>query len=92
MGHEISKPPGKITPEQIAQMTDAEKHYIKKCEQFNIERVADLKLRRGKSRVLGLSLGAMAFGIYLYTLYAVKQEDLLQVFDDMPPDMKKSKE
>lgn len=69
MGHEISKPPGKLSPEQIAGLTDAQKHYMKKSEGYNINRVNDLRYRRARSRVLGISLGAMAFGICILEGY-----------------------
>lgn len=40
-----------------------------------------LRLRKG-SRYLGLTLGAMALGVYAYSMYMIKQETILRDIDD----------
>lgn len=40
-----------------------------------------LRFRKG-SKYVGLTLGAMALGIYGYSMYMIKQETLLKDIDD----------
>lgn len=45
------------------------------------QELESLKLRKG-ARFLGLTLGAMALGIYGYSMYMIKQETLLNDIDE----------
>ena len=48
---------------EFANFTDSDKFYIRKLENLNSKRAADLKHLRRNSRITGLTLGAFAIGI-----------------------------
>ncbi|XP_026669097.1 cytochrome c oxidase assembly factor 3, mitochondrial [Ceratina calcarata] len=51
--------------------------YMQQAEQIAIERALKYKNTRKRCTVGGLCLGALAIGIYVYTIRAVKQETFL---------------
>lgn len=63
-------------------LKDAEKAYMKLIEQMNKERVQKLQLIAKKNRLTGLTIGAGVFGVYLYSIFAVKQETFLDDFNE----------
>lgn len=56
--------------------------YMKYIEKENIERVQKLKKLRRKNIFTALTLGAAVFGIYAYSILAVKQETFLDDFNE----------
>lgn len=58
--------------------------YMRIIEQKNRERVKKLELTARRNRMVGLSIGAGVFGIYLYSIFAVKQETFLDDFNEPP--------
>ncbi|XP_046742317.1 cytochrome c oxidase assembly factor 3, mitochondrial [Diprion similis] len=59
-----------------------EQEYMRIIEEKNLERVNRLKRMRRNNRITGLSLGAMVLGIYGYSMYAVRQENFLDDFEE----------
>ncbi|CAK1550652.1 unnamed protein product [Leptosia nina] len=68
--------------EQNPVLKKAELDYMKIIEQKNRERVAKLQQTAKRNRITGLSIGAGVFGIYLYSIFAVKQETFLDDFEE----------
>lgn len=60
----------------------AELDYMKIIEQKNLERVKKLELIRKRNRLTGAAIGVSVFSIYLYSMYAVKQETFLDDFNE----------
>lgn len=60
----------------------AEIDYMKIIEQKNRERVQKLQTISKKNRVTGIAIGAGVFSIYLYSIFAVKQETFLDDFNE----------
>ncbi|RZF39569.1 hypothetical protein LSTR_LSTR001090 [Laodelphax striatellus] len=56
--------------------------YMKIVEQQNLERVQRLKKIKARNGITGLALGAIAFGIYGYSIAAIKQETFLDDFEE----------
>lgn len=56
--------------------------YMKIVEKENLRRVQELQKLRQRNVRTGLMLGAGVFGIYLYTIFAVRQEKFLDDFDE----------
>jgi hypothetical protein len=56
--------------------------YMKIVERENLRRVQALQKLRQKNVRTGLMLGAGVLGIYLYTIYSVRQEKFLDDFDE----------
>lgn len=50
---------------------------MKRLEGINKTRAERLIKERKSNRIMGLSLGCLAIGIYLYTIHAMKQETFL---------------
>ncbi|CAG4950888.1 cytochrome c oxidase assembly factor 3, mitochondrial [Colias croceus] len=63
-------------------LKQAELDYMKIIEQKNRERVVKLQQLSKRNRLTGFSIGAGVFGIYLYSMFAVKQETFLDDFDE----------
>lgn len=51
--------------------------YMQQAEHIAIQRALKYRATRNRCAVAGLSLGALAIGIYVYTIRAVKQETFL---------------
>ncbi|KAK0091630.1 hypothetical protein PV326_002930 [Microctonus aethiopoides] len=64
-----------------AKLSTSDRHYIKKIEEFNVERVARLKKLNRNNRIVGGLLGLTVISIYAYTINAVKQERFLDDFE-----------
>lgn len=62
-----------------ARITTSDRHYMKKIEALNLQRVDRLKKVRNNNRLVSGALGFGVFSIYFYTIYAVRQE---KFFDD----------
>lgn len=60
----------------------AELDYMKIIEEKNRERVQKLQTIGRRNRLVGCSIGAGVFGIYLYSIFAVKQETFLDDFNE----------
>lgn len=56
--------------------------YMKIVEKENLRRVQELQKLRQRNVRTGLMLGAGVLGIYLYTIFAVRQEKFLDDFDE----------
>jgi len=66
-------------------MSKAEQLLMRKVERENVERVQKLRnLRRANIRVGGL-IGASVIGVYIYTMYAVRNENIFDDFVETPP-------
>ncbi|CAG4939444.1 unnamed protein product [Parnassius apollo] len=63
-------------------LKQAELDYMKVIEQKNLERVQKLQQISKRNRITGCAIGAGVFGIYLYSIYAVKQETFLDDFEE----------
>ncbi|XP_032520379.1 cytochrome c oxidase assembly factor 3, mitochondrial [Danaus plexippus] len=63
-------------------LKQAELDYIKIIEQKNRERVEKLQRITRRNRLTGLGIGAGVFGIYMYSILAVKQETFLDDFEE----------
>lgn len=51
--------------------------YMKQAEEVAIQRASQYAKRRNKCAKAGFALAGLTLGIYLYTIYAVKQETFL---------------
>lgn len=81
MGDSNFKP--KIAPgSKDRVLKQAELDYMKIIEQKNRERVIKLQQIGKRNRITGLSIGAGVVGIYLYSIFAVKQETFLDDFEE----------
>ena len=56
--------------------------YMKIVEKENLRRVQELRRIRQRNIRTGLMLGAGVFGIYMYTIFSVRQEKFLDDFDE----------
>nr|CAD7453719.1 unnamed protein product [Timema tahoe] len=56
--------------------------YIKLIEKLNLERVQKLQRIRRNNIITGCVLGGSVLGIYVYSMYSVKQEKFLDDFDE----------
>ncbi|CAK1586508.1 unnamed protein product [Parnassius mnemosyne] len=63
-------------------LKQAELDYMKIIEQKNLERVQKLQQISKRNRITGCAIGAGVFGIYMYSIYAIKQETFLDDFDE----------
>ncbi|XP_022117704.1 cytochrome c oxidase assembly factor 3, mitochondrial [Pieris rapae] len=70
------------TGEQNPVLKKAELDYMKIIEQKNRERVQKLQQLGRRNRMTGFSIGAGVLGIYLYSIFAVKQETFLDDFEE----------
>ncbi|XP_045767074.1 cytochrome c oxidase assembly factor 3, mitochondrial [Maniola jurtina] len=81
MGNTNLKP--KIsTGAQDPVLKQAELDYMKIIEQKNRERVQKLQQISRRNRITGFAIGAGVFSIYLYSIFAVKQETFLDDFNE----------
>lgn len=62
-------------------LTSIDLFNIKELERKNLERANQFLKKRNQSRLVGGLLGAGVFGIYFYTMFAVKQEHFLDDFE-----------
>lgn len=76
------KPKISTTEGQNPVLKKAELDYMKLIEQMNAERVKKLQATARKNRLVGSSIGLSVFGIYLYSIFAVKQETFLDDFNE----------
>lgn len=60
----------------------AELDFMKIIEQKNIERVKKLEVTTKRNRITGAAIGLGVFGIYMYSIFAVKQETFLDDFNE----------
>lgn len=63
-------------------LKEAEIAYMRLIEQKNKERVQKLQVIAKRNRLTGLTIGAGVFGVYLYSIFAVKQETFLDDFEE----------
>jgi dimethyladenosine transferase 1, mitochondrial len=61
--------------------TESELQFIKLIEQKNKERVLKLRKLRFRNLWVASALGGSVFGIYAYSMLAVRQESFLDDFD-----------
>ncbi|KAM3960744.1 coiled-coil domain containing 56 [Aphomia sociella] len=70
------------TGKQDPVLRKAELDYMKVIEEKNRERVQKLQLIAKRNRITGLAIGAGVVSIYLYSIFAVKQETFLDDFNE----------
>ncbi|KAF9411085.1 hypothetical protein SFRURICE_002575 [Spodoptera frugiperda] len=63
-------------------LKQAEIAYMKLIEQKNRERVQKLQQISKKNRLTGLVIGSGVLSVYLYSIFAVKQETFLDDFEE----------
>lgn len=63
-------------------LKQAEISYMRLIEQKNRERVQRLQQISKKNRITGLAIGTGVFSVYLYSIFAVKQETFLDDFEE----------
>ncbi|KAJ8713262.1 hypothetical protein PYW07_013632 [Mythimna separata] len=63
-------------------LKQAELTYMKLIEQKNRERVNRLQQISKKNRITGLAIGTGVLSVYLYSIFAVKQETFLDDFNE----------
>ncbi|KAG8196369.1 hypothetical protein JTE90_009587 [Oedothorax gibbosus] len=66
----------------MSSLSEAQLMYMKRIEKENFERVAKLKKLRRNNILTGLGLFGSVFGIYLYSIFTVKQENFLDELDE----------
>ncbi|XP_059050747.1 cytochrome c oxidase assembly factor 3, mitochondrial [Achroia grisella] len=76
------KPKVNTAGKQDPVLRKAELDYMRIIEEKNRERVQKLELIARRNRITGLSIGAGVLGIYLYSIFAVKQETFLDDFNE----------
>ena len=75
------------------QLSEAEQIYIKRFEERHMRNVERRQRERRRGRIIGLSFGALAIAIYIYTIKRVRQETFLDDFTvPEPPPQKKTVE
>jgi hypothetical protein len=82
MGDSTFKPKISSTGNQDPVLKKAELDFMKIIEQKNLERVQKLQKINKRNRLTGAAIGAGVFGIYLYSIFAVKQETFLDDFNE----------
>lgn len=68
--------------EDFSKLKRTELELIKEIERQNLERVIKLKRVRRNNTITGSLLGIAALAIYGYSMYAVRQENFLDDFDE----------
>ncbi|XP_075978631.1 coiled-coil domain containing 56 [Anticarsia gemmatalis] len=63
-------------------LKQAEIAYMKLIEEKNRERVHKLQQLSKRNRLTGCAIGAGVLGVYLYSIFAVKQETFLDDFNE----------
>lgn len=66
----------------LSKLKQSDLDFIKYIEKQNRERVEKLKRLRKTNLITAGILGCGVFSIYLYSMYAVKQETFLDDFDE----------
>ncbi|KXJ82206.1 hypothetical protein RP20_CCG015022 [Aedes albopictus] len=56
--------------------------FMRLIEQQNLQRVQKLQRQRRNNKITALALGGSVLGIYLYSMYSVKQERFLDDFEE----------
>jgi len=79
MSEKIPKIPG--LPEG-KQLSETEINFMKLIEEKNLVRVHKLKQTKRNNFITAGLLGGAVFGIYLYSMLAVKQEKFLDDFEE----------
>lgn len=75
------------------ELSEAEQIYIKRFEERHMRNVERRTRERRRARIIGLSFGALAIAIYIYTIKRVRQETFLDDFEvPEPPPQKKAME
>lgn len=69
-------------PSEGPKLSPAQLNFMKLIETQNLERVAKLERIRTRNVWTGWGLGALVVGIYVYSMYAVKQEKFLDDFEE----------
>ncbi|CAF1121278.1 unnamed protein product [Adineta steineri] len=73
------------------ELSEAEQIYIKRFEERHMRNVDRRQRERRRARIIGLSFGALAIAIYVYTIVRVRQETFLDDFSiPEPPPQKKA--
>ena len=62
-------------------LSQFEQFYVKKVEDLNLKRAADTRKVRGGNIKTALGLALLVGGIYTYSLFALKQENVLDEID-----------
>lgn len=79
-----------LDPNQLSEM---EQVFIKRFEERHMRNVERRTRERRRARIIGLSFGALAIAIYIYTIKRVRQETFLDDFTiPEPPPQKKAVE
>ncbi|KAL8616427.1 hypothetical protein ACOMHN_041030 [Nucella lapillus] len=73
---------------EFSKLSEADKYFVRKLEQMNLDRAKDMKALRRKNWVTALAIGTGVMSIYFYSMYAVRQERFLADFDKMPEEKK----
>lgn len=63
-------------------LKQSEIDFMKILERRNLERATKLRRQKSLNNRVGLAIGGTVFGIYLYTILAVKQEKFLDDFTE----------
>lgn len=66
----------------LSKLKQSDIDFIKSFEKQNFERVQKLKKIRRNNLITGSLLGLGVFGIYFYSMWAVRQESFLDDFDE----------
>uniref|UniRef100_A0A182FC18 rRNA adenine N(6)-methyltransferase n=1 Tax=Anopheles albimanus TaxID=7167 RepID=A0A182FC18_ANOAL len=64
------------------QLKRAEADFMRLIEQQNLQRVQKLQRQRRNNKLTGIALGGTVLGIYLYSMFSVKQEKFLDDFEE----------
>uniref|UniRef100_A0A182JB89 Cytochrome c oxidase assembly factor 3 n=1 Tax=Anopheles atroparvus TaxID=41427 RepID=A0A182JB89_ANOAO len=56
--------------------------FMRLIEQQNLQRVQKLQRQRRNNKLTGIALGGTVLGIYLYSMFSVKQEKFLDDFEE----------
>ncbi|GIY97703.1 cytochrome c oxidase assembly factor 3 [Caerostris extrusa] len=70
------------TSNLTSSLQDAQVMYMKRIEKENFDRVMKLKRIKRNNILTGIALGGVVFGTYLYSIFAVNQENFLDELDD----------
>ena len=71
----------RLTPDE-GSLHQSQIFYMKRIEKENFDRVVRLKKIRKSNIFTGLGLAGSVLGIYLYSIFAVKQENFLDELDE----------
>lgn len=88
-----SKDPSVMPALDPNQLSEMEQVFIKRFEERHMRNVERRQRERRRARIIGLSFGALAIAIYIYTIKRVRQETFLDDFTiPEPPPQKKAVE